>query len=96
MFSSVRLEPLCDALCRPRGICMGMQCGPVQELSDDDYTAGVCLYNTGMKQLLIHLREKSLQERQQALFRISRQRYHKIVYCCLHMLASAKEKKAAH
>ena len=31
--------------------------------------------NTGMKQLLIHLREKPLQERQQALFRISWQRY---------------------
>ena len=49
-----------------------------------------------MKQLLIHVREKSLQERQQALFRISRQRYHKIVNYCFHMLASAKEKKAAH
>ena len=59
-------------------------------------TQQVSLYNTGMKQLLIHLREKSLQEKQQALFRISWQRYHKIVNCCLHMLASAKEKKAAH
>ena len=31
-------------------------------------TQQVSLYNTGMKQLLIHLREKSLQEKQQALF----------------------------
>ena len=54
-------------------------------------TQRVSLYNTGMKQL-IHLREKSLQEKQQALFRILWQRYHKIVNCCLHMLASAKEK----
>ena len=39
---------------------------------------------------IVHLREK------EALIRISRQRYHKIVNCCLHMLALAKEKKAAH
>ena len=36
----------------------------------DGYTAGVFLYiaNTGMKQLLMYLSEKTLQERQQALF----------------------------
>ena len=62
----------------------------------DGCTAGVFLYNTGVKQLLMDLREKSLQERQQALFRISRQGYYKTVNCCLHMLASVKEKKAVH
>ena len=61
----------------------------------DGCTAGVFLCNTGVKQLLMDLREKSLQERQQALFRISRQRYYKTVNC-LHMLASVKEKKAVH
>ena len=41
------------------GIDMGMQC----EGLSDGYTAGVlCLYNTGMKQLLMYLREKTLQE----------------------------------
>ena len=53
----------------PQGINMAMQCGPVEGLSDG-YTAGVFVCNNGMRQLLIHLCEKSLQERQ-ALFRIS-------------------------
>ena len=44
---------------------MGMQCGPVEGLSDG-YIAAVFVYIT---QLLIHLRKKSLQERQEA-FRI--------------------------
>ena len=34
------------------------------------HTQQVSLYNTGMKQLLSHLCKKSLQEKQQALFRI--------------------------
>ena len=44
---------------------MGMQC----EGLSDGYTAGVFVYiaNTGMKQLLMYLREKTLQERQRAL-----------------------------
>ena len=59
----------------------------------DGCTAGVFLCNTGVKQLLMDLREKSLQERQQALFRISRQRYYKTVNCCLHNYAGISEGK---
>ena len=73
-----------------RGIDMGMQC----EGLSDGYTAGVlCLYNTGMKQLL---REKTLQERQRALLLEFHGKGITRLNCCLHMLASAKEKKAAH
>ena len=61
-------------------------------------TQQVSLYNTGMKQLLMYIHEKTLQKRQQALFLEfhSKGTYHKTVNCFLHMLASAKEKKAAH
>ena len=51
-----------------------------------------------MKQLLIYLREKTLQERQQALF----SEFHSkgitslLIVVFIIMLASAKEKKAAH
>ena len=57
MFSSVPFIAI-----ETRGIGMGMQCGPVEGLSDG-YTAGVFAL-----QLLMYLREKTLQERQQAMF----------------------------
>ena len=44
-----------------RGIGMGMQCGPVE-----GFTQQVSLYWN--EQLLMYLRKKTLQERQQALF----------------------------
>ena len=66
-----------------------MQCGPVE-----GFTQQVSLYWN--EQLLMYLREKTLEETISFVFRISRQRYHKTVNCCLHMLAPAKEKKAAH
>ena len=50
-----------------------------------------------MKQLLMYLREKTLQERQQALFlEFHGKGITRLVNCCLHILASTKEKKAAH
>ena len=47
--------------CVMRGIGMGMQCGPVE-----GFTQQVSLYWN--EQLLMYLRKKTLQERQQALF----------------------------
>ena len=44
-----------------RGIGLGMQCGPVE-----GFTQQVSLYWN--EQLLMYLRENTLQERQQALF----------------------------
>ena len=77
-------------------ISMGMQCGPVEGLSDS-YTAGVFVYNTGMRQLLIHLREKTLQEGQQALFLECHSKgITRLLIVVFIMVASAKEKKAAH
>ena len=47
---------------------MGMQCGPAEGLIKRWlHSRCLCLYNTGMKQLLMYLCEKTLQERQ-ALF----------------------------
>ena len=41
---------------------------PSRRINEVMVTQQVSLYNTGMKQLLMYLREKTLQERQQALF----------------------------
>ena len=63
-------------------IGMGMQCGPVE-----GFTQQVSLYWN--EQLLMYLHEKTLQERHQAFFRISRQRYHKTVNCALHNMPTS-------
>ena len=68
---------------------MGMQRGPVE-----GFTQQVSLYWN--EQLLIYLRENLARQTTSFGFRISRQKYHKTVNCCLHMLTSAKENKAAH
>ena len=68
---------------------MSMQCGPVE--SDQWlHSRCFCLYNTGMKQLLMYLREKTLQERQQALFL----EFHgKDINCYLHISCWHQQRK---